>query len=37
MGEMQNKNMTTVPAFSFGFGLMAINNEQVEVGIEVWC
>jgi len=37
MGEMQNKSMMTVPTFSLGFGLMAINNEQLEVGAEIWC
>jgi hypothetical protein len=30
MGEMQNKN-------TLGFGSMAINNQQLEVGIEIWC
>jgi hypothetical protein len=36
MGKMQNRNVTAVPTLSLGFGLMAINNEQLEVGIEIW-
>jgi hypothetical protein len=30
MSEMQN--MTTVPTFSLGFGLMVINGKQLEAG-----
>jgi hypothetical protein len=37
MGETQNKNVTIVPTFSLGFGLMAVSNEQLEVDIEIWC
>jgi hypothetical protein len=37
MGDMQNKNVTTVPTFSVGFSLMVISNQQLEVGIEIWC